>query len=148
MPRPVSGWGEVTVRRAFPNRSIPMLTAVVLAACGGGTDPVERFDLNGDWKATVYPKGGGVGTAGAIGSLSFTITETDGVITGTGRVDDLHTVQLDVVVSGTYDPPVVRLTLDHPSAVLHVVATANALNQMPGTLSGWVFDEAEVPLTR
>jgi hypothetical protein len=121
-------------------RVLALAGALALGACGGDNNGPARIEVEDSWAGTIS-------SGGASGSLSFTLTETDGAVTGSGSlVAGGDAVSL--VVAGSYSPPTVSLTLTADGFESMNLTATVAEESMTGTLNGSGFVNTAFTLQR
>jgi len=129
--RQARSWSE----RKRQARQAVALSAVLLMGCGGDQGPAP-VEVEGAW-------------TGAIGSetLSFTVQETSGTVSGSGSLNSTSQA-IAVTVSGTFARPAVNLTLTadgfNPIAIQANVGETT----LNGSANGSGYVNAVVSLTR
>ncbi len=115
---------------------------VSLAGCGGdgGTDP-DTSDVAGSWSGTLE------GDDGSTGTLTLTLSETGGNVTGNGTLT-AGSESLPLTVSGSYSAPDLTLTLNSPCCDPATLAATIEGGVMTGQLNGSGFSNLEITLTR
>lgn len=105
---------------------------------------LARFELEaeGSWSGPVHDN-----SSAAVGTLSLTLSETNGVVTGSGSLNSASNA-IAVTASGTYTPPNLSLTMSAPGfSDLNLTATVGKTS-MTGTLNGSGFINSSVTLNR
>ena len=124
--------------------TIALAFALVLGACssGGGITPPASVDAEGTW-AGHFPAGSG----GQDVSLTLVLTETDGVVTGTGTLVT-STGSHPLTVTGTYDAPRLALGITTPGFDPVSVVAIVGEQSMTGTIGGGGFNNESFTLDR
>ncbi len=114
--------------------------ALLLASCGGGdkTGPTP-IEVQGTWQGSL--------TDGSNATISLTLAETAGTVTGSGNLATSATA-IAVTVTGTYAEPHVSLTLAAPGFNNTNLSATVGETSMSGTLNGSGYVNAALTLTR
>lgn len=126
-------------------RFLVLAVTLVVAGCGGSGDtvaPPAPVDVEGSWSGTFKADSGTQDV-----SLSLKLTETDGVVAGTGTlVSTAGTFPL--TATGTYDSPRLSLLLTTPGFdPVSLVALVDE-TEMTGTIGGGGFKNEAFTLAR
>ncbi len=129
------------MRRLMAGLSLMVLALVLmLAACGGDATGPKTPTVTGAWSGTI-------GGTGNMGSLSLTLTETNGAVVGSGVISGSESVA--VHVTGTHAHPSVSLAMTSSGYEdCNFSGTMTATNTIAGTLNGSGFYNRPVTLTR
>jgi hypothetical protein len=124
-------------------RSFALLAAVLalpLAGCGGDSTAPSNEVLTGTWSGTVQASQTTV-------TLTMTITETNGAVTGTGQFNG-GGAGLPVTVSGTFTSPNADLAITAEGFAASTVKGTVSGTQMKATLNGSGFVNQPITMQR
>jgi hypothetical protein len=118
------------------------LAAAGVLACGGDSNKPTPIEAEGAWSGQVHDNDGSV-----LGTLSMTLTETSGTVTGNGNISS-PTLAEAINVNGTYTEPNLSVSLTSECCnPINLSATVGETT-MTGTLNGSGFINATITLTR
>ena len=117
------------------------LATVGTLACGGDDGGPTPVEAEGSWQGSTTSQSGQQST------LSFTITETDGTVSGSGNLA-APSESVALSASGTYTEPSLSITFTaQVFNPLNLSATVGETN-MTGTLNGSGFLNSAITLNR
>lgn len=114
--------------------------AMLLVGCGGDSSGPAPIQVEGAWSGPV------TFSSGSSGTLSFTVTETAGSVTGSGTLVGSTSAALSV--SGSYSEPNVSLTLSSPGFQPINLTGVVSSSSLTGTINGSGFLNSAVTLAR
>lgn len=119
-----------------------LIAVLLLGACGGddNTGPA-RIEVEGSWQGIV------TFSSGSKGSMTMTLTETGGAVTGNGTTTGPGG-SVSEAITGTYVPPNVSLSLHTEGFEDTNVSAVVGESQMTGTISGSGFSGSPITFNR
>lgn len=115
--------------------------AMLVAACGGDSGPAP-IQAEGSWTGPVKNNSGAT-----IGTLSLTLIETSGTVSGSGNIAG-STVATALTVAGTYTEPSLSLILSSQRFNDINLGGTVSETEIVGSLNGSGFVQSNITLTR
>lgn len=122
-------------------RRLLVLLALALPACGSDNGPT-RIEAEGQWSGSMQHNDGS-----PLGTMTLTLSETGGTVTGTGNVND-GTTSYAFTITGTYAPPNLSLTLSSQAFNDMNLTSTVGETSLTGVINGSGFVNTPITLTR